>query len=160
MREIIDWFTSNLPPGLYAEVPTITVDREEILVVGPIPGDPHEFRERTRRERIAVARRAEEIFGRKVAWGVQQDGERTVFTNVAVPVMTRLRQPERAVLDTLIAAGLARSRADALAWCVRLVGQHEGDWIARMQKAVQAVHEARDSGPAARVDEPSAADGG
>ena len=43
--------------------------------------------------------------------------------------MTRLRQPQRMVLDTLVDAGVARSRSDALAWCVRLVGQHEDDWL-------------------------------
>ena len=37
--------------------------------------------------------------------------------------MTRLRQPERLVLDTLVAAGVARSRSEALAWSVRLVGK-------------------------------------
>ena len=59
-------------------------------------------------------------------------GERTeMFTQVAVPVMTRLRQKDRLVLDTLVAAGVARSRSDALAWCVRLVGQHESDWLGR-----------------------------
>ena len=45
--------------------------------------------------------------------------------------MTRLRQPQRLVLDTLVDAGVARSRSDALAWCVRLVGQHEEDWLGR-----------------------------
>ena len=43
------------------------------------------------------------------------------------PVMTRLRQPERLVLDTLVDAGVARSRSDALAWAVRLVGEHADD---------------------------------
>ena len=46
-----------------------------------------------------------------------------LFTPASVPVMTRLRQPERIVLDTLVDAGVARSRSDALAWAVRLVGR-------------------------------------
>lgn len=151
MQEIHDWVLAHLPDGLYAGEPEVTVDREEVTVVGTIPGDeaPDAFRERTRRDRMAVAARAEEIFGRKVAWGVRDGERRLVFTSVAAPVMTRLRQPERQVLDVLVSAGVARSRADALAWCVRLVGQHEADWIDRMRDAIQAVHAARDSGPAA-----------
>ena len=47
--------------------------------------------------------------------------------------MTRLRQPERRVLDTLVEGGVARSRSDALAWCVRLVGQHEDSWLAELR---------------------------
>ena len=53
--------------------------------------------------------------------------------------MTRLRQPQRIVLDTLVEAGVARSRADALAWCVRLVGQHEGDWLGDLRSAMTGV---------------------
>ena len=56
-----------------------------------------------------------------------------LWTHVAAPVMTRLRQPQRQVLDTLVESGVASSRADALAWCVRLVGQHEGDWLAELR---------------------------
>ena len=51
--------------------------------------------------------------------------------------MTRLRQPQRQVLDTLVDAGVARSRADALAWCVRLVGQHEDDWLGELREATE-----------------------
>ena len=40
--------------------------------------------------------------------------------------MTRLRMPERRVLDTLVDAGVARSRSHALAWCVRLVRRPRG----------------------------------
>ena len=82
-----------------------------------------------------VAREAEHRFDRKVAWGVTV-GERTeLFTHLAVPVMTRLRQPERLVLDTLVAANVARSRADALAWCVRLVGRHTDDWLSDLRSS-------------------------
>jgi hypothetical protein len=61
--------------------------------------------------------------------------------------MTRLRMPERAVLDTLVAAGVARSRSDALAWCVRLVGMHQLDWIKGLREALVKVDEARGKGP-------------
>ena len=63
--------------------------------------------------------------------------------------MTRLRQPQRLVLDTLVDAGVARSRADALAWCVRLVGQHEEDWLVELRQAMTAVADVRSHGPAA-----------
>ena len=62
--------------------------------------------------------------------------------------MTRLRQPQRQVLDTLVEAGVARSRADALQWCVRLVGKHSDDWLAELRTAMEKVHEVREQGPA------------
>jgi hypothetical protein len=74
---------------------------------------------------------------------------RVLFTHLAVPVMTRLRQSERVVLDTLVEAGVARSRADALAWCVRLVGQHTEDWLTQLREAMTSVQRLREEGPAA-----------
>jgi Arc/MetJ-type ribon-helix-helix transcriptional regulator len=107
------------------------------------------FREETRERRIEIAREAEHRFGRKVSWGVSV-GERTeLFTHIAVPVMTRLRQPQRQVLDTLVESGVARSRSDAVAWCVRLVGQHSDDWLAELREAMAKVAEVRQHGPAA-----------
>jgi hypothetical protein len=61
--------------------------------------------------------------------------------------MTRLRLPERQILDTLVAGGVARSRSDALAWCVRLVGMHQADWIKGLRDAIVKVDEARGKGP-------------
>jgi hypothetical protein len=61
--------------------------------------------------------------------------------------MTRLRMRERQTLDTLVSAGVARSRSDALAWCVRLVREHEGEWIEQLRAALVAVEEARATGP-------------
>ena len=96
---------------------------------------------------MRIADDAEQRTGRKVAWGAQCGGTRQVFTNLSVPVMTRLRMPEREVLDTLVGAGVARSRSDALGWCVRLVRDHEGEWIQQLQDALVAVRAARASGP-------------
>ena len=140
---IAAWFTQRLPQEwTSAAPPDVTVDREEITVVltltapetaeGATEAENAEglaglvarFREDTRDRRIAIAREAEHRFRRKVAWGVRVGDRRELFTHLAVPVMTRLRQPERQVLDTLVDAGVARSRAHALAWCVRLVGQN------------------------------------
>ena len=107
------------------------------------------FREETRDRRIAIAREAEHRYARKVAWGARVGDTHELFTTLSAPVMTRLRQPERQVLDTLVDAGVARSRSDALAWCVRLVGQNAEDWLARLRDAMQAVERVRADGPTA-----------
>ena len=65
-----------------------------------------------------------------------------LFTHLAVPVMTRLLQPERQVLDTLVDAGVARSRAHALAWCVRLVGENTSSWLGELREAMERVERA------------------
>jgi hypothetical protein len=70
-----------------------------------------------------------------------------VFTSLGVPVMTRLRIGERQVLDTLIAAGVARSRSEALAWCVRFVGQKETDWLEELRTSIERVTRVRSEGP-------------
>jgi hypothetical protein len=158
------WFVGRLPDGWFSGPPEITYDRDEILVVGTLPepegaGEDAEtrsaarqariesFREETRQQRIRIAAAAEDKFGRKVAWGVDCGGERVVFTTLSIPVMTRLRMRERAVLDTLVEANVARSRSEALAWCVQLVREHEGDWIKQLRDALAHVDEARASGP-------------
>jgi hypothetical protein len=82
-----------------------------------------------------------------VAWGVRVGDQVELFTHLAVPVMTRLRQPERQVLDTLVDAGVARSRAHALAWCVRLVGQNTAQWLGDLRSAMERVEQVRATGP-------------
>jgi hypothetical protein len=110
-------------------------------------GCSRRFREETRQQRVEIAREAEHRFGRKVSWGVICNGKKVMFTTFSVPVMTRLRQPERLVLDTLVDAGVARSRSDALAWCVRLVGEHEDTWLADLRDALRQVEQVRAEGP-------------
>jgi hypothetical protein len=105
------------------------------------------FREDTRRQRMQIAEEAQARFGRKVTWGASCGDTTRVFTSLSVPVMTRLRQSERQVLDTLVEAGVARSRSDALAWSVRLVGQHQREWIDELREALVAVEAARAAGP-------------
>jgi hypothetical protein len=105
------------------------------------------FREETRARRIEIAREAERRFGRKVAWGARCAGRSEIFTTLSVPVMTRLRQSERRVLDTLVDAGVARSRSDALAWCVRLTGEHADAWLTELRDALLRVEEVRAQGP-------------
>jgi hypothetical protein len=131
------------PGGAGGADPAGTADRAAAA------GRIKRFREDTRGQRMRIAREAEARFGRKVAWAASCGEVSEVFTSLAVPVMTRLRQPERQVLDTLVDAGVARSRSEALAWCVRLVGTHEAEWIAQLREALVGVQQARRSGPAA-----------
>jgi hypothetical protein len=153
VREVAAWLGRRLPAGWFTGPPEVTADGDEILVVGPLPGgeDPltqaRRFREETREARVRLAAQLERRYRRKVSWGVDCDGERLLFTTLSVPVMTRLRLAERRVLDTLIDAGVARSRSDALAWCVRLVGTHEADWIRELRSALVAVKRIRAQGP-------------
>ena len=170
VEQVRGWFTGRLPEEWRAEPAQVDVDREEITVVVAVAdpavgadvsadelraaraGRAKAFREDTRDRRIEIALEAEHRFGRKVSWGVTvggAEGHRELFTHLAAPVMTRLRQPERKILDTLVDAGVARSRSEALAWCVRLVGQHEGDWLAELREAMHTVDEVRSKGPAA-----------
>jgi hypothetical protein len=161
-----EWFAGRLPETWFDGDPTVIVDREEITVVGKL-GEPEgaakdesearaagrvsRFREDTRSERMHIADEAQDRYGRKVSWGVEVESqtgtERILFTHIAVPVMTRLKQPERQVLDTLVDAGVARSRADALAWSVKLVGEHTEEWLAKLRNAMSAVDDLRAEGP-------------
>ena len=162
-NEIAGWFAGRIPDEWFGEAPEVHVDREEIVVLGslrppPAQGDDDanaaarraratRFREDTRDARVRIAEEAEHRFGRKVSWGVRMGGTQQNFTTLSVPVMTRLRIRERKVLDTLVDAGVARSRSDALAWCVRLVGDHQGDWIEQLRQALGSVENVRAAGP-------------
>lgn len=158
------WFSGRLPDGLYVGTPTITVDREEITVVGDLApltaadqdpaarsaaeaGRIARFREETREARIEVARQAEHRYQRHVTWGARLGDTEQLFTQLSVPVMTRLLQSDRQVLDTLIDAGVARSRSEALAWAVRLVGQHADGWLSELRDAMEQVNKVRGAGP-------------
>ena len=159
--QINAYFTEHLPAGWFSGPPEIEVDNDEILVVGPLAppagaadaetlaAHVREFRERTRQERMSLAAGAQSRFERRVSWGVTSGDRRELFSTGNVPVMTRLRLPERHVLDTLVEAGVARSRSEALSWCVRLVGQHEADWLKDLRDALVHVQRVRADGPAA-----------
>jgi hypothetical protein len=162
------WLTDRMPGDWFTAGADVTLDREEITVVGPladpqtraeateverseaVAGRIRRFREDTRDQRIHIAREAEHKFGRRMSWGVICGGRTVMFTTLSVPVMTRLRQPERLVLDTLVDAGVARSRSEALAWCVKLVGEHEDSWLADLREALRHVQQVRSEGPGAR----------
>jgi hypothetical protein len=159
------WFAGRLPDGWFVGAPEVTADREELLVVGTLaepelPGDAtaearssalqariQGFREDTRQQRMRIADEAERRFGRKVSWGAVCGDQRHLFTTLSVPAMTRLRMPERRVLDTLVDAGVARSRSHALAWCVRLVAERQDDWLKDLREALKQVEQVRGEGP-------------
>lgn len=157
-QDAADWFAGRLPEAWFDGPAEVTVDRDEIVVVGKLAeaadesaaqqeGHAARFREDTRDQRMRIADEAQARYLRRVSWGVQLGDERILFTHQAVPVMTRLRQPERLVLDTLVDSGVARSRADALSWCVTLVGEHADDWLGRLREAMSAVDDVRAQGP-------------
>ena len=159
--EVAGWFAGRLPDDWFTGPVDLAVDRDEITVVGTLAepeagegdaaaaraGRIARFREETRQQRMAIADAAQERYGRSIAWGAVCGDEREVFTNLSVPVMTRLRQRERLVLDTLVDAGVARSRSEALVWAVRLVGQHSEEWLTELRAAMASVEEVRGRGP-------------
>ena len=169
-KTLAAWFAGQIDDGWFTGPVHVIADRDEILVTGDLPeptladgADNDErttaraariarFREDTRERRMAIAAEAETRTQTKVSWAVTcggPDGRREVFTNVSAPVMTRLRMADRLVLDTLVDASVARSRSDALAWCVRLVGQHQADWIQQLRDAMVHVEKVREGGPKA-----------
>lgn len=159
------WFAARIPDGWFTTEPEIWYDRDEILVIGRIPEprarprdgvaaesvgclrEIERFRETSRAQRVRIATEAEARFGRKVDWGAVCGAVRQIFTALTVPVMTRLRIDERHVLDTLVEASIARSRSEALAWCVRLVRDHEDEWIGELRDALVHVERVRAAGP-------------
>ena len=154
-----DWFAGRLPDAWFSDV-DVTVDREEILVIGTLAGEDggegaaaegriSRFRADTKEERIGIAEEAQARYGRTVSWGARIGDTTALFTHVAAPVMTRLRQPERQVLDTLVDAGVARSLSHALAWCVRLVAERQDEWLKDLRDALTHVERVRGEGPTA-----------
>jgi hypothetical protein len=161
------WFTGRVPEEWQVEPVEVVIDREEISVLLTLAdvtlaesaseaeveearaGRTKAFREDTRSKRMSIAREAERRFDRKVSWQVRVGGRVELFTHVAAPMMTRLRQPQRQVLDTLVDAGVARSRSEALAWCVRLVAEHEDEWLGELREAMTKVADVRAKGPSA-----------
>ena len=163
-EELTGWFAGSLPDDWFTGPVEIVFDRDEILVTGDLAvpdagaGDAataagariDTFRETTRVQRMAIADVAQRKFGRVVSWAAKCGDHDVAFTTASVPVMTRLSLEERAALDTLIDAGVARSRSEALAWCVELVSENEDDWIGRLRDAMGAVEDVRAKGPDSR----------
>ena len=166
-EEISGWIIGRLPESWFEQAPTITVDHDEILIIGKLPvpdlddvvdptaktaaeaGRSKRFREETREARMSIAREGQHRFGKVISWGAEVGGTKEIFTNLSTPVMTRLRQSERTVLDTLVDSGVARSRSDALAWCVKLVATNADEWLLKLRKAMESVETIRQQGPLA-----------
>ena len=161
-RELREWVAAAVPRAWFVGAPRVSHDDVEVLIVGRLPAprtrDASErraecavriatFRRQTRALRIVLGADGARRFGRRVSWGAVCGDVRQDFSGLGVPVMTRLRLPERAVLDTLVDAGVARSRSDALAWCVRLVGANEKEWLGELRAVVDDVRAVRDAGP-------------
>ncbi len=159
------WFAGNLPDDWFTEPVVVKFDRDELIVTGELAtpkldadGDAAAaaqariaaFRESTRGERMEIAERAQALFLRRVSWAATCGDQSVSFTTANVPVMTRLSMEERTVLDTLIDAGVARSRSDAVGWCVQLVAENESEWIDKLRDAMEGLTEIRDQGPESR----------
>ena len=151
--ELEELVSSLVPDGWFTGPLRLTVDDDEVLIVGtlagdgPGGGDVTAFREATRAARMEIADRVQPASGRSVAWGATAGDATTVFTSLGLPVMTRLRIAEREVLDTLIAAGVARSRSEALSWCVRFVGREQAAWLDDLRSSIDRVRQVRAEGP-------------
>ena len=138
--------------------PEVTADGEEILVIGPLADgggeDPVErarrFREETREPRVLAAELSAATGARSPVGRLRPGAAAVHHLEPAGDDAAWL--PERRVLDTLIDAGVARSRSDALAWCVRLVGNARGRLDPRGSRARPW---SRSSGSGPRVPIPS-----
>ncbi len=148
-EQITQFLSDRVPDGWFTGPPSIQMDADEILCVGVLPkgASAEDFRQASRPFRMQIAEQVATRFGRALSWGVEADDRTVLFTTQNLPLMTRLRLPERRVLDTLIEAGVARSRSEALSWCVKLVGRHEGDWLAELREALAEVKQVRSGGP-------------
>ena len=168
VTQIEEWFAKRIPKEWFQGPAEVDADSEEILVVGMLPASDgakasksdkggakkedavniiSEFRSSSREQRIEIASEAERLFNRKVSWAVRSGETYVPFTGLGIPVMTRLRMRERSLLDTLVDAGVARSRSEALSWCVRLVADKQKEWLDELRKAFEEVEKVRAKGP-------------
>ena len=163
--ELKGWFAGRIPKDWFIDAPEIRADRDEIWVIGKLPdvqlpsdagpeaasaarsGRIKQHREDTREMRIQISKEGSQRFGRPVSWGARCGDASEMFTHLALAAMTRLRLPEREVLDALVDSGVARSRAHALAWCVKLVRQNQSEWLKELKSAVEQVGAVRQQGP-------------
>jgi len=168
ITDIQSWFDSHVDDEWGSSSVKVRVDDDEILAVVTFasdsddqPEDPNDkeiaikrsvrqFRQSSRQSRMSVADAAQELFERKVSWGVKAGDDTYLFTHVTAPAMTRLRMGEREVLDTLVNSGVATSRSEALSWCVKFVRDNESDWLKSLRDAFKSVEEVRNAGPSGK----------
>src|ERR687898_422443 len=122
VEKVRGWLTGRLPRDWFEGPVEVTVDREEITIVGRLAGPSvapdasdaeraaavtgriTQSREESRKGGNKPAGNPEPRPRRKVAWGVEIGDRRELFTTLAMPVMTRLRQPERQGVGTAVGA--------------------------------------------------------
>ncbi len=160
------WFDSHIDDEWGSVAVRVSSDDDEILVVVELKTDDElpeqaddrelaikriarRFRKTSRQSRMTVAEQAQELFERKVSWGAEAGEDTYLFTHVTAPAMTRLRMAERRVLDTLVNSGVATSRSEALAWCVKFVRNNESEWLENLRDAFKSVEKVRNEGPSA-----------
>lgn len=150
-EELQSWLAQRLPPALSAGPPQVRRYPDELLItlhVAP-PADGEgagliaRLREESRALRMQLAGELERRIGLPVAWGMRAGDEEALFTSRTAPVMTRLARPERDVLDTLVAAGVAETRSGALAYTVRAFAAEHGEWLAEVRRAIAEVERVR-----------------
>ena len=123
MEELGGWFAGRIPAEWFQGPPSVSADREEIMVVGALsepelPADAGpEAREAALTARSPGSGRTPEASGcaspmrlndgsAARSAGASCVGDLSAsFTTLSVPAMTRLRMDERRVLDTLIEIG-------------------------------------------------------
>jgi hypothetical protein len=115
-------------------------------------------RSETRKLRIQLGRHLERISGCAVSWGMRAGGTVELFTMNTAAVMTRLSAPERQVLDTLIAANVAKTRSAALAYIVRTFAAEHQDWLNQVQEAAKHMANLRTQLHPQKRDKPSPLD--
>ena len=157
---VSEMLTNWLPATVLAESPEIIEDDDELLIVlnlgtAGVTGEADarkqseqeqidRRRDETKSTRIRIGNRLGRATGKAVSWGMKVGDTRQLFTDNTSPVMTRLSRPERQVLDTLIAAGVANTRSAALGYIVRVFGEEHQDWLNEVQNAMSHVASLRD----------------
>ena len=79
--------------------------------------------------------------------GIQAGEDTYLFTHVTAPATTRLRIAERRVLDTLVNAGVANSRCEAVLLCVSFVSKNEKARLSDLRDVFKTVEKVRRDGP-------------
>ena len=106
--DAVAWIGAAVPSDWFTGPPEVVIDRDEIVIVGTLPGPKAaggatdaeraaaeqariaEFRESSRDRRVRLGQQLEHRYRRKIAWGAVAGGTRQLFSTFSAPVMTRL----------------------------------------------------------------------
>ena len=125
--EGVDGFFAGRLPDAWG-TPEVRVDRDEITVLVTIEAPAAEGSEAD----VAAAEQ-----GRISRWREETRDERVQIA----------REAEHRYGRKVAWGATARSRAEALAWCEKLVGEHADSWLAELRQAMEAVQKVREQGP-------------